>query len=61
MITDADAEASALLRRSREDGYDRVTVPYDQESVDAWRLGAPEPGMDVNMVQKLLEVCGAAL
>ena len=55
-ITDADAEASTLLRRSRDDGYDSVTVPYDQDSVDAWRLGASQPGMDINMMQKLLEV-----
>ena len=60
-ITDADAEASALLRRSRDDGYDSVTVPYDQDSVDAWRLGASQPGMDVLMMHKLLEVCEFAL
>ena len=60
-ITDADAEASTLLRRSRDAGYDRVTVPYDEDFVDAWRLGASQPGIDVDMMQKLLEVRHVAL
>ena len=60
-ITDADAEASAVLRRSRLDGLDTVPVPFEERIVQAWRRGAPEPGMDVHTLQKLLEVRGIAL
>ena len=61
VITDADAEASTVLRRSRLDGLDTVPVPFEEQVVQAWRRGAPEPGMDVEMLQKLVEVRGIAL
>ena len=55
-ITDADAEASAVLRRSRLDGLDTTPLPFEEGTVQAWRRGAPWPGMDVDTLQKLLEV-----
>ena len=61
LITDADAEASTCLRRCRHDGCDSVDVPYDQPIVHAWRRGAPQPGMEVDMLQRVLEVCCVAL
>ena len=61
LITDADAEASTVLRRSRLDGLDTVPLPFQERIVQAWRRGAPDPGMDVDTLQKLLEVRGIAL
>ena len=56
-ITDADAEASAVLTRTRLDGLDIVPLPFEERIVQAWRRGAPGPGMNVETLQKLLEVC----
>ena len=55
-ITDADAAASAVLRRSRLDGLDSVPLPFEEPIVQAWRRGAPRPDMDVDTLHRLLEV-----
>ena len=55
-ISDEDAEASGVLRRMRLDGLDTATVPFDERCVGAWRRGAPEPGMDVNILFNVLWV-----
>ena len=55
-ITDADAEASTVLRRSRLAGLDRVPVPFEERIVQAWQRGAPEPDTDVDTLQQVLEV-----
>ena len=60
-ITDADAEASSVLTRSRLDGLDTVPLPFEMRIVQAWRRGAPTPGMDIETLQKLLEVRVIAL
>ena len=60
-ITDADAEASTVLSRSRLDGLDTVPLPFEERIVQAWRRGAPISGMDVDTLQKLVEVRGIAL
>ena len=55
-ISDEDAEASGVLRRMRLDGLDAATVPFDSRCVSAWRRGAPEPTMDVDMLVNVLWV-----
>ena len=59
-ITDADAEASTVLSRSRLDGLDTVPLPFEERIVQAWRRGAPNSDMDVKTLQKLVEVRGIA-
>ena len=49
-ISDADSDASGVLRRMRLDGLNKATVPFDERCVSAWRRGAPEPGMDVQLL-----------
>ena len=60
-ITDADAEASTVLRRSRLAGLDRVPVPFEERIVQAWQRGAPEQGIDVDTLQQLVGVRSVAL
>ena len=60
-ITDADAEASVVLSRSRLDGLDTVPLPFEERIAQAWRRGAPIPGMDIDTLQKLVEVRGIAM
>ena len=59
-ITDADAEASTVLSRSRLDGLHTVPLPFEERIVQAWRRGAPNSDMDVKTLQKLVEVRGIA-
>ena len=49
-ISDADAQASGVLRRMHLDGLNRAMVPFDERCVSAWRRGAPVPGMDVQIL-----------
>ena len=55
-VTEADAVASKVLGRSRLDGLDVVSLPYEERIVQAWRRGAPTPDMDVYTLHRLLEV-----
>ena len=55
-ISDADAKASGVLRRMRLDGLDTATVPFGERCVRAWQRGAPEPGMDVELLIQVLWV-----
>ena len=59
-VTEADAVASKVLGRSRLDGLDVVSLPYEERIVQAWRRGAPNSDMDVKTLQKLVEVRGIA-
>ena len=45
-----------MLTRSRLDGLDTVPLPFEERIVQAWRRGAPAPEMNVETLQKLLEV-----
>ena len=56
LISDADAEHSGVLGRMRLDGVGRVTVPFGERIVHAWRRGVPEPGMDVETLVSTLSV-----
>ena len=50
-----------MLRRSRLDGLDSVPLPFEERVVQAWRRGAPGPGVDIRTLKKLIEVRGIAL
>ena len=56
IIGDADAERSGVLGRMRLDGVGRVTVPFGERLVHAWRCGVPDPGMDVDTMVNVLSV-----
>ena len=59
-IDDVVAEASPVLRRARLDGLDRVSLPFAERYVQAWRCPA-EATMDADMWINAFKVSPVAL
>lgn len=56
LIDDAVAVASPVLKRMRIDGHDRAPLPFAERHVQSWRLGKPQPNMDLKDLIHVLKV-----